>query len=85
MRWAMAGVAVTVVVADEVTKSLVAAGRIADGSTFGWVTVRVVRNHGASGGIAQYLQGVLNTAFRLHPEHQFVVFCTEHESAIIGE
>ena len=51
-RWAMAAVAVTVVVADQVTKSLVAAGRIADGSTFGWVTVRVVRNHGASGGIA---------------------------------
>jgi signal peptidase II len=48
----MAAVAVTVVVADQVTKSLVAAGRIADGSTFGWVTVRVVRNHGASGGIA---------------------------------
>jgi signal peptidase II len=52
VRWAMAGVAVTVIVADQVTKSLVAAGRIADGSTFGWVTVRVVRNHGASGGIA---------------------------------
>jgi signal peptidase II len=30
----------------------VAAGRIADGSSFGWVTVNVVRNHGASGGIA---------------------------------
>ena len=52
VRWAMAGVAASVVVADQVTKSLVAAGRIADGSTFGWVTVRVVRNHGASGGIA---------------------------------
>jgi signal peptidase II len=48
----MAGVAVSVVVADQVTKSLVAAGRIADGSTFGWITVSVVRNHGASGGIA---------------------------------
>ena len=52
VRWAMAGVAVIVVVTDQVTKSLVAAGRIADGSTFGWITVRVVRNHGASGGIA---------------------------------
>ena len=52
MRWVMAGVAVAVVVADQVTKSLVAAGRIADGSSFGWVTVNVVRNHGASGGIA---------------------------------
>ena len=38
VRWAMAGVAVSVVVANQVTKSLVAAGRIADGSTFGWVT-----------------------------------------------
>ena len=52
VRWVMAGVAVTVVVADQVTKSLVAAGRIADGSSFGWATVDVVRNHGASGGIA---------------------------------
>ena len=52
VRWVMAGVAVIVVVADQVTKSLVAAGRIADGSSFGWVTVNVVRNHGASGGIA---------------------------------
>jgi signal peptidase II len=52
VRWAMAGVAITVIAADQVTKSLVAAGRIADGSSFGWVTVNVVRNHGASGGIA---------------------------------
>ena len=52
VRWAMAAVAVSVIVADQVTKSLVAAGRIADGSSFGWVTVNVVRNHGASGGIA---------------------------------
>jgi signal peptidase II len=51
-RWAMAAIAVGVLAADQVTKSLVAAGRIADGSTLGWVTVRVVRNHGASGGIA---------------------------------
>ncbi|HEX4290776.1 MAG TPA: signal peptidase II [Trebonia sp.] len=52
VRWVMAAVAIGVVAADQVTKSLVAAGRIADGSTFGWVTVNVVRNHGASGGIA---------------------------------
>jgi signal peptidase II len=52
VRWAMAGIAVTVVVADQVTKSLVVAGRIADGSSFGWVTVAVIRNHGASGGLA---------------------------------
>jgi signal peptidase II len=52
VRWVMAGMAVSVVVADQVTKSLVAAGRITDGSSLGWVTVRVARNHGASGGIA---------------------------------
>jgi len=52
VRWAMAGTAAAVVLADQVTKSLVAAGRIADGSSFGWVAVQVVRNHGASGGIA---------------------------------
>ena len=48
----MAGIAVAVVIADQVTKSLVAAGRIKDGSSFGWVTVVVTRNHGASGGLA---------------------------------
>lgn len=31
---------------------------------------------GASGGISQYLQGTLQAAFRLHPEHQFIAFCT---------
>ena len=52
VRWAMAAVAVSVLVADQVTKSLVAAGVIADGSSFGPVTVTVVRNHGAATGIA---------------------------------
>jgi len=50
--WAVAGTTVAVLVADQVTKSLVVAGRIRDGSSLGWLTVRVVRNHGASGGIA---------------------------------
>jgi signal peptidase II len=52
VRWVMAGAAVAVVVADQVTKSLVAAGVIADGSSFGPITVAVVRNHGAATGIA---------------------------------
>src|ERR1700677_3510040 len=51
VRWAMVGITVAVLIADQVTKSLVAAGRIRDGSSLGWVTVRVVRNHGASGSI----------------------------------
>jgi signal peptidase II len=48
----MVGITVAVVLADQVTKALVAAGKIADGSSFGWVTVQVLRNHGASGGLA---------------------------------
>jgi signal peptidase II len=47
----MAGITVAVLVADQVTKSLVAVGRIPNGSSLGWLTVRVVRNHGASGDI----------------------------------
>jgi signal peptidase II len=62
VRWVMAGVAVSVVVADQVTKSLVASGRIADGSSFGWVTVDVVRNHGASGGIASHYPVLVTVA-----------------------
>jgi signal peptidase II len=50
-RWAMAGVTVGVLAADQVTKALVVAGRIPDGSSFGWVSVHVVRNHGGPGGI----------------------------------
>jgi len=52
VRWAMVGTVLAVVVADQVTKSLVAAGRSADGSAFGPITVAVVRNHGAATGIA---------------------------------
>jgi signal peptidase II len=51
LRWAMAGITVAVLIADQVTKSLVVAGRIPDGSSLGWLSVRVVRNHGASGDI----------------------------------
>jgi signal peptidase II len=52
VRWALAGITVGVLIADQVTKSLVAAGKIVDGSSLGWVTVQVLRNHGASGGLA---------------------------------
>ena len=51
-RLLMASAAAALLAADQVTKSLVLAGRIADGSGPGWVTVRLVRNTGASGGIA---------------------------------
>jgi signal peptidase II len=52
VRLAMAGIALGVLAADQVAKSLVLAGHPADGTTFGWITVRLARNTGASGGIA---------------------------------
>jgi signal peptidase II len=51
VRAAMAAIAVAVLAADQVSKSLVlAAHQSAAGS--GWVSVRLVRNTGASGGLA---------------------------------
>jgi signal peptidase II len=52
VRWVMAGLTGAVLAADQVTKSLVLAGHPANGSAFGWVTVRLARNTGASGGLA---------------------------------
>ena len=52
VRWVMAGLTGAVLAADQVTKSLVLAGHPANGASFGWVTIRLVRNTGASGGIA---------------------------------
>jgi signal peptidase II len=51
MRWAVPGVAALVVAADQVSKSLVLASRATAAGT-GWVVLRLVRNTGASGGIA---------------------------------
>jgi signal peptidase II len=50
VRWAMLGTAAAVVVADQVSKALVLRFRPVAGP--GFVTVRLVRNTGASGGIA---------------------------------
>ena len=50
VRWAMAATTVTVLAADQVSKALVLALHPTAGS--GWVTVRLVRNTGANGGIA---------------------------------
>jgi signal peptidase II len=47
----MPGVALLVVAADQVSKSLILASHVAAAGT-GWVVVRLVRNTGASGGIA---------------------------------
>lgn len=46
----MAGIAAAVLAADQVTKALVLTARPAVGT--GWLAVRLVRNTGASGGIA---------------------------------
>jgi signal peptidase II len=48
----MAGITAGVLAADQVTKTLVLAGHPGDGTSLGWVTVRLVRNTGASGGLA---------------------------------
>ena len=51
VRWAMTGVAAGVLAADQVSKSLVLAARQGVIGS-GWVSVRLVRNTGASGGLA---------------------------------
>jgi signal peptidase II len=48
----MAGVAVAVLAADQLSKSLVLAANPAADTGIGWVSVRLVRNTGASGGLA---------------------------------
>jgi signal peptidase II len=48
----MAGIAVAVLAADQVSKSLVLAAHPAGAVGASWVSVRLVRNTGASGGIA---------------------------------
>ena len=50
VRWAMLAVAATVLAADQVSKTLVLRSHPAAGA--GWAAVRLVRNTGASGGIA---------------------------------
>jgi signal peptidase II len=52
VRWAAAAVALAVLAADQVSKSLVLAAHPAGVTGAGWVSVRLVRNTGASGGIA---------------------------------
>jgi signal peptidase II len=52
VRWAMGAIAVAVLAADQVSKSLVLAAHPAGVVGSGWITVRLVRNTGASGGLA---------------------------------
>ena len=50
VRWAMLAITAAVVAADQVSKTLVLRSHPAAGT--GWAAVRLVRNNGASGGIA---------------------------------
>jgi signal peptidase II len=52
VRWAMGALTVTVLAADQVSKSLVLAAHPSGVAGSGWISVRLVRNTGASGGLA---------------------------------
>lgn len=52
VRWVMGATALAVAAADQVSKSLVLAANPSGAVGTGWVSVRLVRNTGASGGIA---------------------------------
>ena len=52
VRWAMGTIAAGVLAADQVSKSLVLAAHPAGVIGSGWISVRLVRNTGASGGLA---------------------------------
>ena len=52
VRWAMGAITVAVLAADQASKSLVLAAHPAGVAGSGWVSVRLVRNTGASGGLA---------------------------------
>jgi signal peptidase II len=52
VRWTAAGLTLLVLAADQVSKSLVLAAHPAGVVGTGWVSARLVRNTGASGGLA---------------------------------
>jgi signal peptidase II len=87
--WAAAGITAAVIAADQVSKSLVLALRPADGT--GWVAVHLVRNTGASGGIAAghpvlvtltaLAVTVLAAVLALRASHRIIVLCL---AAVLG-
>ena len=52
VRWAMGAIVVAVLAVDQVSKSLVLGAHPAGDVGPGWISVRLVRNTGASGGLA---------------------------------
>ncbi len=90
-RWAMGAIAVTVLAADQVSKSLVLAADPAGVAGSGWVSVRLVRNTGASGGfasgypvlvtLAALAITALAAAFALRARGRVVALCL---AAVVG-
>jgi signal peptidase II len=90
VRWTMGAIALLVLAADQVSKSLVLAAHPAVAGS-GWVSVRLVRNTGASGGLAAghpvlvTLAAVAVTAvgigFALRARGRVVAWCL---AAVIG-
>ena len=91
VRWAMGTIAVAVLAADQVSKSLVLAAQPAGASGSGWISVRLVRNTGASGGIASGYPVLvtlaalaitaLAAAFALHARSRAAAVCL---AAVLG-
>jgi signal peptidase II len=52
VRWAMGAIALAVLASDQASKSLVLSAHPAGFIGTGWISVRLVRNTGASGGLA---------------------------------
>lgn len=91
VRWAMAAVALTVLAADQVSKSLVLAAQPTAGTSAGWLSIRLVRNTGASGGIASGYPVLVTfaaigvtaiaAAFALHARSRAAALCL---AAVLG-
>ena len=91
VRWSMAALALAVLTADQVSKSLVLAAQPAAGTGTGWVSIRLVRNTGASGGIASGYPVLVTlaaigvtaiaAAFALHARSRAAALCL---AAVLG-
>jgi signal peptidase II len=87
----MAALALAVLAADQVSKSLVLAAQPAAGTGTGWVSIRLVRNTGASGGIASGYPVLVTlaaigvtaiaAAFALHARSRAAALCL---AAVLG-
>jgi len=91
VRWAMGTITLAVLAADQISKSLVLAAHPVGVVGSGWITVRLVRNTGASGGLASGFPvlvtlaalaiTVLAAAFALRAHGRAVAVCL---AAVLG-